>query len=192
MACSGCSRITSDPAKSTDDYKELEDIPDFPAFNEVPYTTANTSGTINVNGQRNIHTISWYRTATSNDGSFPAVKSVKEKQQNAKERSVPASRISRMMNFGGLAAGIGIGTATEMARRSLGLESAEIIKGATPLLTQANIERIVDTLCRVRGAALKIGQMISLQGEMHVLYAHNGIRIAVTDISLYGLNDKDY
>ena len=34
-----------------------------------------------------------------------------------------------------------------------------------PLLTEANVERIVNTLCTVRGAALKIGQMISLQGE---------------------------
>lgn len=36
------------------------------------------------------------------------------------------------------------------------------------MLTQANIERIVSTLCRVRGAALKIGQIISLQG-LHVM-----------------------
>jgi aarF domain-containing kinase len=33
-----------------------------------------------------------------------------------------------------------------------------------PFLTPANAERIVDTLCRVRGAALKLGQMISIQG----------------------------
>ena len=37
-----------------------------------------------------------------------------------------------------------------------------------PFMTEANIERIVDTLCRVRGAALKLGQMISIQG--HSLY----------------------
>jgi len=34
------------------------------------------------------------------------------------------------------------------------------------LLTEANVNRIVDTLCRVRGAALKVGQMLSIQGEM--------------------------
>ena len=34
------------------------------------------------------------------------------------------------------------------------------------LLTEANANRIVDTLCRVRGAALKVGQMLSIQGEM--------------------------
>lgn len=32
------------------------------------------------------------------------------------------------------------------------------------ILTEANVERIVDTLCKVRGAALKFGQMLSIQG----------------------------
>lgn len=34
------------------------------------------------------------------------------------------------------------------------------------ILTEANANRIVDTLCKVRGAALKLGQMLSIQGEM--------------------------
>ena len=34
----------------------------------------------------------------------------------------------------------------------------------SPLLSEANAERIVNTLCKVRGAALKIGQMLSIQG----------------------------
>ncbi len=33
-----------------------------------------------------------------------------------------------------------------------------------PFLTEANAERIVNTLCRVRGAALKLGQMLSISG----------------------------
>lgn len=33
------------------------------------------------------------------------------------------------------------------------------------ILSDANAERIVRTLCRVRGAALKIGQMLSIQDE---------------------------
>ncbi len=35
----------------------------------------------------------------------------------------------------------------------------------SPLLSEANAERIVNTLCKVRGAALKIGQMLSIQGK---------------------------
>ena len=65
----------------------------------------------------------------------------------------------------GLVAGLGVGTATEVAKRSLGVADTPSQVAGNPLLTEANIERIVNTLCTVRGAALKIGQMISLQGE---------------------------
>ena len=40
------------------------------------------------------------------------------------------------------------------------------IMSNNPFLTEANMNRIVDTLCRVRGAALKLGQMLSLQGKL--------------------------
>ena len=33
-----------------------------------------------------------------------------------------------------------------------------------PFLSEANAERIVSTLCKMRGAALKLGQMLSIQG----------------------------
>lgn len=36
---------------------------------------------------------------------------------------------------------------------------------SSPFLSEANAERIVSTLCKVRGAALKLGQMLSIQGE---------------------------
>lgn len=36
---------------------------------------------------------------------------------------------------------------------------------SSPFLSEANAERIVNTLCKVRGAALKLGQMLSIQGE---------------------------
>lgn len=35
---------------------------------------------------------------------------------------------------------------------------------SSPFLSEANAERIVQTLCTVRGAALKVGQMLSIQG----------------------------
>lgn len=77
----------------------------------------------------------------------------------ARERKVPASRLARLMSFGGLAAGLGLGTAAEAARRTLGIEGSS----SNVFITPANIERIVNTLCRVRGAALKIGQLMSIQ-----------------------------
>jgi len=56
------------------------------------------------------------------------------------------------MSFGGLAAGLGVGTVAEMARRSLGLKEGDEAKSLDSLfLTPANAQRIVDTLCKVRG-----------------------------------------
>ncbi|KAG8225372.1 hypothetical protein J437_LFUL005387 [Ladona fulva] len=93
----------------------------------------------------------------------------------ARQRRVPASRLARLVSFGGLAAGLGFGTAAEFARRTIertvskseGKKSAKseklIPSAASLFLTQANAERIVNTLCKVRGAALKIGQILSIQ-----------------------------
>lgn len=68
---------------------------------------------------------------------------------NAKQRTVPASRIGRMVSFGNLAAGLGIGTAAEFARRTLGVSKTP--QDTNMFLSPANTERIVNTLCKVRG-----------------------------------------
>lgn len=81
--------------------------------------------------------------------------------KNAKESKVPSSRLGRMINFGNLAAGLGAGALNEMAKRALGQKNDD----RSVFLTDENVQRIVDTLCKVRGAALKLGQMISLQDE---------------------------
>lgn len=79
----------------------------------------------------------------------------------AKQRKVPSSRIGRIASFGGLFAGLGLGTVNELTKGALGLGGSTSVKEA--LLSPANTERIVDTLCKVRGAALKIGQILSIQ-----------------------------
>lgn len=79
----------------------------------------------------------------------------------AKQRKVPATRISRMASFGTLFAGLGIGTVSELAKGSLGLGGSQSMKEA--FFSPANAERMVDTLCKVRGAALKLGQILSIQ-----------------------------
>nr|CAI5818645.1 unnamed protein product [Callosobruchus analis] len=70
----------------------------------------------------------------------------------------------RMVSFGTLAAGLGIGTATEYAKRTLGMGESDP-DSSTLFLNKANMERIADTLCKVRGAALKLGQIMSIQDE---------------------------
>ncbi|XP_031788678.1 atypical kinase COQ8B, mitochondrial isoform X1 [Nasonia vitripennis] len=84
--------------------------------------------------------------------------------ESAKARKVPATRIGRMVSFGTLGVGLGIGTLAEYTRRSLGLKDQSVGQTLDSMfLTKANAERIVSTLCKVRGAALKIGQILSIQ-----------------------------
>ena len=74
--------------------------------------------------------------------------------ETSKQRKVPSSRLARMVSFGSLAAGLGIGTVAEATRRSLGLTTEEPTVGRTldsVFLSEANAERIVNTLCKVRG-----------------------------------------
>lgn len=88
--------------------------------------------------------------------------------ERAQERKVPSSQFSRIMSYGALAASMGIGAAAEVTRRKLGLKTGKVSEvnsliSENPFLTEANAKRIVDTLCKVRGAALKLGQMLSIQ-----------------------------
>ncbi|RXG59408.1 Atypical kinase ADCK3, mitochondrial [Armadillidium vulgare] len=84
---------------------------------------------------------------------------------DAQARKVPQSRISRLVTFGGLAAGLGMGTLAEMTRRTLGVknpQAGEALLDASPFLTEANAKRIVDTLCKVKSSlclrcCIKIG-----------------------------------
>ena len=94
---------------------------------------------------------------------------VSQLSESAKENTVPSSRIGRLASYGSLAAGLGFGALAEVTRRSLGLAGKKpdplqaALDTTNPFLTEANVERIVNTLCKVRGAALKLGQMLSIQ-----------------------------
>uniref|UniRef100_A0A8C0J2F8 Atypical kinase COQ8A, mitochondrial n=1 Tax=Chelonoidis abingdonii TaxID=106734 RepID=A0A8C0J2F8_CHEAB len=88
--------------------------------------------------------------------------------ERARERKVPVTRLGRLANFGGLAVGLGIGALAEVAKKSLRHEERsgkKAVMDSSPFLSEANAERIVRTLCKVRGAALKLGQMLSIQGK---------------------------
>uniref|UniRef100_A0A3Q4I4K5 Atypical kinase COQ8A, mitochondrial n=1 Tax=Neolamprologus brichardi TaxID=32507 RepID=A0A3Q4I4K5_NEOBR len=90
--------------------------------------------------------------------------------ERARERKVPVTRISRLANFGGLAVGLGIGALAEFAKKSIRQngENRKSVLDSSPFLSEANAERIVRTLCKVRGAALKLGQMLSIQDDAFI------------------------
>ena len=73
--------------------------------------------------------------------------------------SVPSGRASRLSHFGSLATGI----AGNMAVNGV----QELVQGRRPalrdlLLTPSNVSRFADQLARMRGAAMKMGQLISM------------------------------
>ncbi|XP_050300299.1 atypical kinase COQ8B, mitochondrial isoform X1 [Anthonomus grandis grandis] len=84
--------------------------------------------------------------------------------EHAKQRKVPSSRLGRMMSFGSLAAGLGVGAAAEYLKQAFKVGDVSS-DGTNLFMNKANMERIVDTLCKVRGAALKLGQILSIQDE---------------------------
>lgn len=71
--------------------------------------------------------------------------------ENSKARVVPASRIGRMISFGSLAAGLGVGTVAQYARNTIQSVTGRVEQPSNAFLSPANAERIVDTLCKVRG-----------------------------------------
>lgn len=75
-----------------------------------------------------------------------------------RESKVPATRFSRILNYGGLAAGMLGGAVTESMSRAFGGGGEGSV-----LLSGGNMERLVAKLSRMRGAALKLGQMMSFQ-----------------------------
>ncbi|MEM9148354.1 MAG: AarF/ABC1/UbiB kinase family protein [Pseudomonadota bacterium] len=82
-----------------------------------------------------------------------------ETQSHSRAINVPSGRLSRITRLGSMASGV----AGNMAVSGL----REISRGRRPgfqdlLLTPGNIRRIADDLARMRGAAMKIGQLISM------------------------------
>ncbi|EFR03462.1 atypical/ABC1/ABC1-A protein kinase [Nannizzia gypsea CBS 118893] len=71
---------------------------------------------------------------------------------------VPSSRIGRLWEYGGLATSMAMGVVGAGFRRATGGDDSGSL-----LLSPANIERLVAKLSKMRGAALKLGQMLSLQ-----------------------------
>jgi aarF domain-containing kinase len=69
---------------------------------------------------------------------------------------VPSSRMGRLFEYGGLAASMAFGAVSESITRSGG-------PYGSIMLSAANMERLVSKLSKMRGAALKLGQMMSFQ-----------------------------
>ncbi|KAI1312892.1 ABC1 family-domain-containing protein [Xylaria venustula] len=75
-----------------------------------------------------------------------------------RESKVPATRLGRIWNYSSLAAGMLGGALTEGVSRGFGGARRGSI-----MFSEGNMERLVAKLSKMRGAALKLGQMMSFQ-----------------------------
>ncbi|GAX22940.1 aarF domain-containing kinase [Fistulifera solaris] len=75
--------------------------------------------------------------------------------------AVPSSRFGRAFGFARLGAGLVWGTAAEGLNRLVTGQS----KISSIVVNDANAHRLAAALCRMRGAALKLGQMLSIQDQ---------------------------
>jgi predicted unusual protein kinase regulating ubiquinone biosynthesis (AarF/ABC1/UbiB family) len=81
------------------------------------------------------------------------------KEERGRHRSVPSGRFSRVASFSQLVGGVAGGMMAEGARR---ISSGESISARDLILTPGNAKRLADRLSHLRGAAMKMGQMISM------------------------------
>ncbi|KAF2676701.1 ABC1-domain-containing protein [Lentithecium fluviatile CBS 122367] len=77
-----------------------------------------------------------------------------------RESRVPSSRFGRFWQYAGLGTSMAFGAVGESLRRATGGAASS---GGSLMLSPGNIELLVAKLSRMRGAALKLGQMISIQ-----------------------------
>lgn len=75
-----------------------------------------------------------------------------------REQPVPSSQLGRLAGFGSLAVRMAFG---EIYSRA----STTIYGDSGSKISEENAERLAEALCRMRGAALKLGQMLSLQDD---------------------------
>ncbi len=81
-------------------------------------------------------------------------------QKVAPTLAVPRGRGSRLMRLGWMATGIAGGMVAEGARQ---LAQGNRPKVSDLLLTPANARRVADQLAKLRGAAMKVGQLVSME-----------------------------
>lgn len=81
-----------------------------------------------------------------------------------KDRAIPSSRLARVSKIGALATKI---AGSVVANGASKLLSGERPKLSDLVLTSKNVQRITDQLATLRGAAMKLGQLISMDsGEL--------------------------
>lgn len=78
----------------------------------------------------------------------------------AQQSSIPTGRINRMFRLGKMASGVAGAAFNEGLKR---LAKGDVPRASELLLTPANARRMADQLAEMRGAVMKIGQLLSME-----------------------------
>jgi aarF domain-containing kinase len=82
-----------------------------------------------------------------------------------KESAIPVSKIGRWLEYTGLAIRIGTSTIGNITREKMSRNSGSSNANQSSLWSEKNVYDLVHTLSKMRGAALKLGQMLTIQGS---------------------------
>ncbi|KAI9700416.1 MAG: hypothetical protein M1836_002431 [Candelina mexicana] len=99
-------------------------------------------------------------TSSQTESAATLASNAAKKQYQMRESRVPSSRFGRLWQYGGLATGMAIGAVSESLSRVT--RGSDGLSGSL-ILNAGNMERLVAKLSKMRGAALKLGQMMSFQ-----------------------------
>ena len=105
-------------------------------------------------------------TVISTQHQEPVQKTVTDNRENIvdvkkqmRERAVPSTQVGRLFGFGSLAMRMAMGEVVDRASSALAGNTGP------RMISDDNADRLAEALCRMRGAALKLGQMLVLQDE---------------------------
>ncbi|ONH69996.1 Atypical kinase COQ8, mitochondrial [Cyberlindnera fabianii] len=99
-----------------------------------------------------------YSTDTKRKSAIP----IDSKNVESRYSEMPTSKLQRLFHYGHLATSIGVNTASD-SLRAVATGQRPSFRNAA--LSQKNISILGDKLRKMRGAALKVGQMMSIQDE---------------------------
>ncbi|SMR59648.1 unnamed protein product [Zymoseptoria tritici ST99CH_1A5] len=117
---------------------------------------------------------------TADEASSVSVEEPASKPYEMHESRVPSSRFGRLWQYGGLATSMAFGAVGESFRRVTGGTGTGSL-----MLSEGNMNRLVAKLSRMRGAALKMGQMVSFQDSKVLPQTINTILQRVQDSADY-------
>lgn len=105
-------------------------------------------------------------TVISTEHQEPVIKTITDNRENVvdvkkqmRERAVPSTQVGRLFGFGSLAMRMAMGEVVDRASNALAGNTGP------RMISDDNADRLAEALCRMRGAALKLGQMLVLQDE---------------------------